>query len=97
MGDQLWALNNNLENSHIETEQLSKKVKVLSASLRAVMVKKDQIQNRNEALRAEVVKLESTKEEQALQHEAKLRGISSRALKNIHRLEAVLNLSLIHI
>ena len=91
MGDQLWSLNNNLENSHIKTEQLNKKVKALSASLRAVMVEKDQIQNKNEALRAEVVKLESTKEEQALQHEAKLRDISSRALKNIHRLEAVLN------
>ena len=91
MGDQLWSLNNNLENSHIKTEQLNKKVKALSASLRAVLVEKDQIQNKNEALRAKVVKLESTKEEQALQHEAKLRDISSRALKNIHRLEAVLN------
>ena len=91
MGDQLWALNNNLENSHIKTEQLSKKVKALSASLRAVMVEKDQIQNKNEVLRAEVVQLESIKEEQSLQHEAKLRDISSRALKNIHRLEAVLN------
>ena len=91
MGDQLWALNNNLENSHIKTEQLSKKVKALSASLRAVMVEKDQIQNKNEVLRTEVVQLQSIKEEQSLQHEAKLRDISSRALKNIHRLEAVLN------
>jgi len=91
MGDQLWSLNNNLENSRIKTEQLNKKVKALSASLRAVMVEKDQIKNKNEALRAEVVKLESTEEEQALQHEAKLRDISSRALKNIHRLEAVFN------
>lgn len=91
MGDQLWSLNNNLENSRIKTEQLSIRVRALSASLRAVMVEKDQIKNKNEALRAEVVKLESTKEEQALQHEAKLRNISSRALKNIHRLEAVLN------
>ena len=91
MGDQLWSLNNNLENSRIKTEQLNKKVKALSASLRAVMIEKDQIKNKNEALRAKVVKLESTKEEQALQHEAKLRDISGRALKNIHRLEAVLN------
>ena len=91
MGDQLWSLNNHLENSHIETEQLNKKVKALSASLRAIMVEKNQIQNKNEALRAEVVNLESTAEEQALQHEAKLRDISSRALRNIHRFEAVLN------
>ena len=40
MGDQLWSLNNNLENSRINTEQLNKKVKALSASLRAVWLRK---------------------------------------------------------
>jgi hypothetical protein len=56
-------------------------VKALSASLRAIMVEKNQIQNKNEALRAEVVNLESTAEEQALQHEAKLRDISERSFE----------------
>ena len=91
MGDQLWVLNNNLQSSHIKAEQLNEKVSALNANLRAILVEKGQIENQNASLRSKVGKLESTMEEDELQHQTQLRNISDRALKNIHRLEAVLN------
>ena len=91
MGDQLWGLNNDLESSHIKAEQLEKMIRTTRSKLRAIMVEKDQLKNQNNSFRSKVVKLEAAMEEDSLQHEAQLRDISSRALTNIHKLEAVLS------
>ena len=91
MGDQLWNLNNKLESSIIKEEELSKNLRLQGMNLRNLMLEKGQLEGINNGLRAQVSKLEASLEEEQLQHKAQLKTISKRALKNIHRLEKVLN------
>ena len=91
MGDQLWNLNNKLESARIKEEELSKSLRLQGMNLRNLMLEKGQLEGINNVLRAQVSKLEASLEEEQLQHKAQLKTISKRALKNIHRLEKVLN------
>ena len=90
MGDQLWALNNNLQSSHIKAEELNEKVSALNANLRAILVEKGQIENQNAALRSKVGKLESTMEEDALQHQKKCLGTSIKmSFRAVHLISGI--------
>ena len=91
MGNQLWNLNNKLESARIKEEELSKSLRLQGMNLRNLMLEKGQLEGINNVLRAQVSKLEASLEEEQLQHKAQLKTISKRALKNIHRLEKVLN------
>lgn len=91
MGEQLWSLNNTLETARISEEQLTETLRSAQSTLRSLMVEKGQLESSNNNLRTRVSSLEANLEEEELQHKATLRDISNRALKNIHRLEAVLN------
>lgn len=91
MGDQLWNLNNRLESARIKEEELSKNIRLQGVTLRNLMVEKGQLEGINNDLRSQVARLEASLEEEQLQHKTQLKIISKRALKNIHRLEKVLN------
>ena len=91
MGDQLWNLNNRLESARIKEEELSKNIRLQGVNLRNLMVEKGQLEGINNDLRSQVARLEASLEEEQLQHKTQLKIISKRALKNIHRLEKVLN------
>ena len=91
MGDQLWNLNNRLESARIKEEELSKNIRLQGMNLRKLMVEKGQVEGINNDLRSQVARLEASLEEEQLQHKTQLKVISKRALKNIHRLEKVLN------
>ncbi|MBH67846.1 MAG: hypothetical protein CMM58_05790 [Rhodospirillaceae bacterium] len=91
MGDQLWNLNNELENSRIREEELLDTVSSMRSTLQSLRLEKGRLSNSNSVLRSKVSALESNLEEEVLQHKEQLRDISGRALKNIHRLEKVLN------
>ncbi len=90
MGDRLWRLSNDLQGSIMRGEQLESTIASLRSDLRNAMISKGAIAVENDTLRARVVNLETSLAEEAEQHRAQLEAISERALKNIHKLEAVL-------
>ena len=91
MGDQLWNLNNRLESARIKEEELRKNIRLQGMNLRNLKVEKGQLEGINNDLRSQVARLEASLEEEQLQHKTQLKIISKRALKNINRLEKVLN------